>query len=343
MLKSISLKNFQSHKDTHLEFHPGINVIVGDNRAGKTSILRALYVAAFNPLGYLKYYRRYQKHWPVIELEWDDHIIARDKDGYLLNGKRYGAVKDTVPKDISNILNLKDINFKMQRDELFLISSSPGARAKIIGSASGLEDQEQLTDYCTKKIRETTDNIKAKEHLKTILKKRVSELKDINRLAIKFSIFDKRLEEIEAIETAFAQVSEAVKELSNLQLLLDEEERIISMRERVVSFRGFEKEEEEIGNIIADLQSVLLKLKDPTMILAAEDSLRKIRKKMDGLLVEENKANEIKKETREIKNLVTGLFDVQTKMTRVLKTHKEARVEWERLMKELGKCPFCGK
>ena len=39
MIKSIQLKNFQSHRDTTLRLSPGVNVIVGDPQNGKTAIL----------------------------------------------------------------------------------------------------------------------------------------------------------------------------------------------------------------------------------------------------------------------------------------------------------------
>ena len=42
MLKSISIKNYQSHKETDLTFNEGVNVITGTSDSGKTAILRSL-------------------------------------------------------------------------------------------------------------------------------------------------------------------------------------------------------------------------------------------------------------------------------------------------------------
>ena len=41
-IKKILLKNFQSHKDSVIECHEGLNVFVGESRNGKTAIQRAL-------------------------------------------------------------------------------------------------------------------------------------------------------------------------------------------------------------------------------------------------------------------------------------------------------------
>lgn len=47
IIESVALKNFKSHADTKIGFGPGINVILGENGAGKTSILEAVSFALF--------------------------------------------------------------------------------------------------------------------------------------------------------------------------------------------------------------------------------------------------------------------------------------------------------
>jgi DNA repair protein SbcC/Rad50 len=47
IIESVALRNFKSHADTKIEFGSGINVILGDNGAGKTSILEAVSFALF--------------------------------------------------------------------------------------------------------------------------------------------------------------------------------------------------------------------------------------------------------------------------------------------------------
>lgn len=343
MLERMSIVKFQSHNETHLEFHPGINILIGDNHAGKTAVLRALYVLAFNPPGYLRHYRRHQKHWPTIEIEWDKHTIVRDKDGYKLDGTRYSAVKGTVPKDIADILNLRETNFKMQRDELFLISASPGARAKIVGSATGLEEQEVLTEYCTKKIREITDSIKIKEHLKTITRKRISELDNLNTLAPKFTLFDEQLKRIATMEETFNQVSEAIKVLKSIEDIVRTEEKLKQIRRMITLATTNEATIIDNEKNTVELKEVISNLKSTTTLVSKEDKIQALRRKKDGLMENIDKAQEMSREIGEIKNLVTGLFDVQTKMVRIISATKEARSTWKDIMKQLGKCPFCGK
>ncbi|MDP8905949.1 MAG: SMC family ATPase, partial [Thermoproteota archaeon] len=48
MIKKLLLNNFLSHKNTRLEFNPGITVFVGHNGSGKTSIIDSITFALFD-------------------------------------------------------------------------------------------------------------------------------------------------------------------------------------------------------------------------------------------------------------------------------------------------------
>lgn len=53
-LEKISIKNFKAIKDMKLEFNPGVNVLIGDNGTGKSSILEAIAVALSGALKGIK-------------------------------------------------------------------------------------------------------------------------------------------------------------------------------------------------------------------------------------------------------------------------------------------------
>ena len=44
-LKNISIKNFKGIQEMKLEFQSGVNLLIGDNGAGKSSVLGAIIVA----------------------------------------------------------------------------------------------------------------------------------------------------------------------------------------------------------------------------------------------------------------------------------------------------------
>jgi putative ATP-dependent endonuclease of the OLD family len=41
-IASVRIEGFRGFKDTTIEFHPGINALIGENNSGKTTVLRAL-------------------------------------------------------------------------------------------------------------------------------------------------------------------------------------------------------------------------------------------------------------------------------------------------------------
>jgi len=46
MISSLRLQNFRLYKDESFEFEPGVNIVVGPNTAGKTTLLEAITVLA---------------------------------------------------------------------------------------------------------------------------------------------------------------------------------------------------------------------------------------------------------------------------------------------------------
>lgn len=48
MIRKLSIRNFESHEDSEIEFTPGLNLIIGQSNQGKSSIVRALALVAAN-------------------------------------------------------------------------------------------------------------------------------------------------------------------------------------------------------------------------------------------------------------------------------------------------------
>ena len=92
MIKNLHIKNFQSHEDTFLEFHPSVNIIIGSSDSVKTAIIRALRKVVWNrPSG-----DSLRSHWggeSRIELSGEDWKIIWSKDkmdmySLAISGKR---------------------------------------------------------------------------------------------------------------------------------------------------------------------------------------------------------------------------------------------------------------
>jgi len=63
MIKTLILENVRLYQQLHLDFHPTLNIVTGDNAQGKTTLLEAIYL-----LAYTKSHRTYQEK-EVIQKE----------------------------------------------------------------------------------------------------------------------------------------------------------------------------------------------------------------------------------------------------------------------------------
>ena len=83
MITSIELGDFLSHSDTKLEFENGVTVFVGDNGAGKSSIIDAITFALFG--------QHTRKSNKSLIKRGSNQGFA--KIGFSINGKQYEAVR----------------------------------------------------------------------------------------------------------------------------------------------------------------------------------------------------------------------------------------------------------
>jgi len=145
MIKSVHLKNFQSHENSLLTFSDGVNVIVGPSDSGKSSILRAIrWVVENHPQG-----KELISHWSdgksEVALILDNRGIVRSrtksKNQYQAKGQTFDKVGRDVPSEIAKDINLDpDINAQWQHDAPFLLSLSPSDVGRILNRVARLED-----------------------------------------------------------------------------------------------------------------------------------------------------------------------------------------------------------
>jgi exonuclease SbcC len=165
MIKKISIKNYQSHRDSVLELHENVNVIIGNSDSGKSAIIRAIkWVRDNRPSG-----EDFRSTWggkTDVEVITDDATIVRSKDKdneYILNGTSFKAFGTDVPKEISDALNLDGSNIAFQLDSPFLLSETPGNTASFFNKVANIDKIDTGTQKVNSAIRELTADIKYKE------------------------------------------------------------------------------------------------------------------------------------------------------------------------------------
>lgn len=268
----ITIKGFQSHSDTVIDLHDGVNVIVGESHVGKSAVIRAInWVLRNRPLGN-SFIKTGEKTAHVI-IETDSGIVVeriknKKENKYIL---RIGDEKEEVnagsgvPEPVLEALNLSDVNIQRQHDPYFLIFDSPGNVASTIRSATGLDDIDLVAAEISKRLRSATTDINSTE-------------RDIEEL-------DSALEEIDAID------------LDALQSAITRSENIIS-------------ELNEVQSRSSDLEDFVNRLRDlEDVVCLDQDRISQLFDSLDSLTEE---WNDLCKGQKDLGKLVESLQDIES-------------------------------
>lgn len=158
-IKRLSLRNFQSHRETDFEFTPGLNIIVGPSDQGKSAIIRALRWLIFNePRG--TGFIRVGETRCQIRVEMSNGVAVeriRDESSrtnrYILEVPGEEAMvferfNKEVPLEVRRALSIQklvidrdravEINLAGQLEAPFLLEESGTTRSKILGRMANL-------------------------------------------------------------------------------------------------------------------------------------------------------------------------------------------------------------
>jgi len=151
LIEYLTIKNFQSHSESFLEFSPGVNVILGDTDSGKTAILRAVnWLVTNRPRG--STFVRRGKKFCSVSIRTTNGLVEREKKSSF-NGYRvevgdfkssFTEVGTTVPPEVLPVLRLEDVNTQSQLSSHFLIGMSDGQISKALAELLGFEFADKL-------------------------------------------------------------------------------------------------------------------------------------------------------------------------------------------------------
>ncbi|MGE5404812.1 MAG: AAA family ATPase [Candidatus Saccharibacteria bacterium] len=158
-IKSIRLKNFQSHRDSSFELSPGLNIIVGPSDQGKSAVIRALRWVMYNEPRGAAFIRSGESRTEVKIVLSNGTVVERIRDEsgkvnrYLLEvpGEEpqvFERFNKEVPLEIRKALGISklvvdrdrslEINLSRQLEGPFLMEESGATRSKVLGRVANL-------------------------------------------------------------------------------------------------------------------------------------------------------------------------------------------------------------
>ena len=255
-IHSVKLRNFISHKETVIEFPPGLTVIVGRNGAGKTSILDAISYALFKEHGrgkdenvinrransaqvqliFSSGGRKYEITWRI---ERRRRALATLRD--LTSGSVIfvDAGERTAVPELEKILRIsKDVflnaAYVRQGEIARLLDARPAERKEIISKLLGIEVLEKIWESLRTPIKRLEDRLEALAQ-EAGKKKTIEE--ELRKIEAELSSSQEKRKSLEE------QISELERKLENVQNQIKSEEekreKYEKLREQML---GLEKE-----------------------------------------------------------------------------------------------------
>lgn len=293
-LKRLYIKNFQSHKDTVIDFSPRLNILVGESDQGKTAVIRALRWLFYNKAPRGDFIRSGEDYCLVAAELSDGTVVSRIR-GRKMN--RYEIrypdgtedveekVGTQVPEIVQEILGngrlyvdsdkYLDINIAYQLEPPFLLSETDGDKAKIIGLIADLDIidaaarrlLQDINQANTRKrdleeeIRKLNEELKTYDDLedkKLLLKKGQEALMKVERNRQLIGTIQEMEDKWIKLNEEMAAVDDKLKEMGSIDQSERYNEKIFKEWENI---RLLESLEERFNNAAKELGVCLQKLK----------------------------------------------------------------------------------
>lgn len=345
MIEKLKLKNFQSHKNSVVDFGPGVNAITGPSHSGKSGCIRSLRLLAFNrPMG-----DGYRSDWTddptVVEIQKDEKIISRtkgnNKNEYQLDDLVFKAFGKNPPEEIVSALNLEEINFQNQHDPPFLLTKTPSEIAKYLNEIVNLDIIDESLSKAKRKVRETKDSISGVEWAieeKETLVKSTEWVKEA----------DEKLSRIERKNDRTKTINEEIK---ILQTLIDEIEteretnrlwgEFIEFTEGILkTIDEKTKRVEIISNKISVLSVIINEIKIENEKINSYNELLKLENKITKIEENTKEVDKINAELKNIDDLILSISQEEKTILKWVKTISSIETKYDEVLGD--RCPLCG-
>jgi DNA repair protein SbcC/Rad50 len=346
MIKTVILHNIQSHKDTTINFHEGVNVFVGLTDNGKTTIMRAIdQVCTNRPVGddYLSYWA--DECFTTIILDSGDSVTrGRDKDGknyyQINNNPPLRAFNREVPEEVLKILNISEINTQEQGDPPFLLSAGPGDVAQTLNKIVQLDVIDRATSNIYKKKLENDRESKYTKSRIVDLTKQLETFANLETMEADIIVVEQlsgakqhMSEKIEQLETLLNQIEEKQVQLLAYKHLQDAEDCLETVLILQRKKEDVEHSENALEFLLSNIEFKQTELRKLSKIDQMEKDLQSVLELQQEMLQKQEK----------IKTLTNIMESIRIKSIAV-QQETDILTTLEREFHELfpDDCPLCG-
>ncbi len=279
IIKNLRLENFKSHSQTIIDFNTGISIIMGENGAGKSSILEAISFALFK-----QYTGRTLQH--LVRSGQERMKVELD---FMVNGRNYRVVRERtksasraslqisegsisgagfqtilsgdkqVNQEIQNLLEMDgdlflNAVYVRQGEIADLIEKTQSEKKQLIGKLLGIESLEKawknmmplIKDYEAQK-ENYKGRLESMGDLKQELKTKNAEKKDIEA-----KILQARQKITEVIMER-EKIKKDKDEMDNQQVIFQQVQSLITIKNNLLNTA--QSREKELLNELANMEA----------------------------------------------------------------------------------------
>lgn len=185
MIERLLLQQFQAHEKLDLQLGP-LTVFVGNNGAGKSTVLRALrWVLVSRPSG--KSVLRWGTKWCRVQAKVEGRRVGKERrrnsNTYYLGTDPYEAPGQKVPDPIAAVLQVDEqLNFQHQFDGPFLLNLTGGQAATELNRIADLGLVDQVLTVVAQEVRSAAAGTQRAHELLAKAEQELFEMRDVPKL-----------------------------------------------------------------------------------------------------------------------------------------------------------------
>jgi len=343
MIKSLTIKNFQSHKNSYIEFDKGVNIIVGSTDCGKTAILRAMKWVIWNrPLG-----NSFRSSWggdTEVTMEMDNAAIVR-KEGkekvYKLNDIEFKAFGTDIPEDIKTTININETNLQQQLDTPFLLKNTSGEIAahfnkiaKLDKIDTGIQNMNSWIKSINKDIDVLSCQIEKSE-------KEIENYSHIEKFEIEVDILEQLISSKDKKQKDLWSLERLISKLKNIDLEIEKKSKITVLESQITEITVLlqEKQNKEVEKI--KFEKLIKSINTISSNITTKEKLNSLAILIDSIHSNIQSRDKLQLNYIKLKKLCSNTNYIISEISEKTKLYNKKHKEFEENFPE--QCPLCGK
>lgn len=344
-IKTLQLQNIQSYKDETITFDDGETLIYGENGAGKTTILRAIFGALFQNRsahqihsGYTldklvrkgesqgKIELEFEVEKSLYKIEWVLEVETVDGEREFKGTKKCVLTSDELKSPVEGVKSVRAtveeligmtaqsfVNsvYVQQGDITRLLYATAKERKEIFDGLLGLTQIDSRIERLDEARLGVNDTISATETTQNDIENRLEDLPSLDEVQEQLRVLrtkkEKEHKSLEEVSDNISQLENKKEEIEKqIEIFQETKEKLVDVKENL---KEAHSERESYDKEIQELQEESKKLGEK-----AEENRKKVLEIQEKLDIQENEIEPVKEKKEELENSIEKKKDEQSNL-----------------------------